>query len=347
MIDKLARHKRRVDEWALRAFGRVVEEVGGLGWPEEWIGAVREMIPGGKGMRAGLVIETARAFDGRIKPEEIMPVAAALELMQAALLIQDDVMDGDELRRGRPALHKRIELGLGERVVGGGKKAESVAYCLSDVIFFVVLGVLGEEGVTQRVRVVREFVREFVRVGFGQARDVVMAGGDYGVEEILEMYRMKTASYSFGLPLKLGAILAGQAEEVVGEMAGLGKVLGVMFQIKDDMLNVFGEVAETGKSVGSDVVEDKQTVIRAVVGEMAKNDGKARELWGYFGKPMGKGEYGKFRKMAETLGVAEQVERLLESRRAELEELVEGASVPDGVKKLLREVGAFVVARAR
>src|SRR3990172_6198169 len=132
MIDKLARHKRRVDEWALWAFGRVVEEVGGLGWPEEWIGAVREMIPGGKGMRAGLVIETARAFDGRIKPEEIMPVAAALELMQAALLIQDDVMDGDELRRGRPALHERIELGLGERVVGGGKKAESVAYCLSD-----------------------------------------------------------------------------------------------------------------------------------------------------------------------------------------------------------------------
>src|SRR3989344_4461968 len=171
MIDKLARHKRRVDEWALRAFGRVVEEVGGLGWPEEWIGAVREMIPGGKGMRAGLVIETARAFDGRIKPEEIMPVAAALELMQAALLIQDDVMDGDELRRG----------GAGAPQRGG----------------------------------------------------------------------------------------------VVGEVGGLGKVLGVMFQIKDDMLNVFGEVAETGKSVGSDVVEDKQTVIRAVGGEVAKNDGKA------------------------------------------------------------------------
>jgi len=184
-------------------------------------------------------------------------LAAALELLQAGLLIHDDIMDEDSLRRGLPTMHKRFEQ---ESSISGAHNpahlGEALALCAGDICYFSAWKLLSGFG----VEIQRLFSQELVKVCLAQARDVRF--GAHGrfpeLAEILEVYTYKTARYTICLPLAAGALAEGRAD-ALPFLEDIGLNLGLIFQLRDDYLGLFGDEAHLGKPIGSDLREGKKT----------------------------------------------------------------------------------------
>ncbi len=221
----------------------------------------------GKMIRGGLAVLGNDLFEDPCD-ESIMPVAAALELLQSALLIHDDIMDRDDLRRGRATLHRTYAREAAERSLGDPEHVGvALAICAGDIAFFaafehIAAAVLPAE---RRLRVALLVARELQRTGAAQMQDVAWGAAPperaAGEADIIDLYRYKTARYSFSLPLSAGALAAGRGETEISILDRLGEHLGIIFQIKDDDLGLFGDEAVTGKPVGSDVREGKKTIM--------------------------------------------------------------------------------------
>ena len=198
--------------------------------------------------------------------ESALAVAAALELFQSALLIHDDIMDRDTMRRGRASLfYQYCNRGLAENL---GDEAyhfgESMGICLGDLAFFLgfeILAAVTEDAPVLKV-LLKLFSRELTLVGLGQMEDIYLGKAHHRAREadILNVYRYKTSRYTFSLPLVAGALLSGAPPPVIADLEKLGENLGIIFQIKDDELGLFGNAAAIGKPVGSDLKEGKMTL---------------------------------------------------------------------------------------
>jgi geranylgeranyl diphosphate synthase type I len=188
---------------------------------------------------------------------EIFKLAAALELLQAGLLIHDDIMDEDSLRRGMPTMHKRFE----REAVGSGARdpahlGESLALCAGDICYFSAWNLLSGFG----TEIQRLFSQELAKVCLAQARDVRFGARQSfpALDEILEVYAYKTARYTICLPLMAGALASGRPD-ALPLLEDIGLNLGLIFQLKDDYLGLFGDESRLGKPVGSDLREGKKT----------------------------------------------------------------------------------------
>jgi geranylgeranyl diphosphate synthase, type I len=244
-----------------------------------------EFATGGKMIRGGLVCYASsfRSCDARAS----VTVAAAMELFQSALLIHDDIMDRDTHRRGRPSVYHQYE----ERARADGRRepahlGTSLGICAGDIAFFIAFEILAEADVSAevRARLVSLFARELSLVGVAQMVDMDAAATERAqtTEEILRLYLYKTGRYTFSLPLLAGACLCGLDTERSGELERTGEDLGMLFQIKDDELGLFGDAADTGKPVGSDIREGKKTIFHAALLRRAPSElgERVRMLWG-------------------------------------------------------------------
>jgi geranylgeranyl diphosphate synthase type I len=242
----------------------------------------------GKMIRGGLVgigYELFRNDDC----QAVTACGAALELVQSALLIHDDIMDRDTLRRGEKTLSAQYaERARSQGIREPNHAGEALGICLGDIGFFLAFHILGEAGVKKSSfeKLISLFARELVAVGAAQMLDVwngAMPSDRRRVteEEILNLYRYKTGRYTFSLPLAAGALLAGR-EEAVAALGKIGENLGVIFQIKDDELGLFGDERGIGKPIGSDVREGKITLCFAALLQKMGGDEKRRffQLWG-------------------------------------------------------------------
>ncbi len=211
----------------------------------------------GKMLRGSLLINTYQKLSGEKYNQEVLQVAAALELIGTSLLIHDDVIDQDNLRRGQETLHSQYQqLAQQKKYQQSQRFGESFAICAGDLIFFLAYELLSG-------KLLKLFSQQLSRTILGEMHDVelaLMSGGDVTKDSILQMYMDKTASYTVSLPLMAGAVLAEQSEELVVQLNELGKTLGLIFQIKDDELGLFGDEQKTGKPVGADVREGKKTL---------------------------------------------------------------------------------------
>lgn len=222
---------------------------------------------GGKRLRPIFCIYGYKCFsDAQI--DAIIGASISLELMQSYLLIHDDIMDEDELRRGKPTFHIVCKA-LGERLFGPSaprpeKFGENIAIVAGDL-----LEAYGEEVLatspfaSESVRMAVAKYAEIVKnVGYGQILDLV-AGlrGSITEDEILMIHKLKTASYTIEGPLHIGALLAGAREADLRILSSYGIPLGLAFQIQDDILGLFGSEEKTGKPVGSDLREGKKTLL--------------------------------------------------------------------------------------
>ena len=211
----------------------------------------------GKMLRGSLLINTYEKLSGSKYSEEVLRAAAALELAQTGFLIHDDIIDQDELRRGQETIHrqyakraKRNKFHQPEHV------GESLAICVADVVFFLVYELLP-------ANLVKLFSQQLSLTALGEMNDVELSlidGKEVTKDEILQMYLDKTASYSTSLPLMAGAVVANQSDEIIMQLDELGQNLGLIFQITDDELGIFGDESKTGKPVGVDIREGKKTL---------------------------------------------------------------------------------------
>ena len=228
--------------------------------------------------------------DGRRAPEEsVATVGAAMELFHSGLLVHDDIMDRDLVRRGQPSLFQQYTaLAAGERQADPEHVGQALGICAGDVACFMAFELLARARAPARTlcSILELCARELSAVGIAQMQDVAWGATRAGVEvdDILSMYIHKTGRYSFSLPLLAGARIAGAPDELQGTLAALGESVGVLFQIRDDELGLFGDERELGKPVGSDVREGKKTLLFSSLMAAAGPD-ERRRLDAIFGNP--------------------------------------------------------------
>jgi geranylgeranyl diphosphate synthase type I len=205
-------------------------------------------------------------------------VAAAMELFQAGLLAHDDIMDRDLTRRGAPTIHARYESEAREAgCADAAHLGEALGICLGDLCYFEAYALLERSlaGLPRSGEVIGLCSSVLSGVAVAQMSDVAWGAGtrEPTEDEILAMYRGKTARYSFSLPLAAGALVADDPE-LASALSALGDELGMLFQIRDDELGLFGSPGEMGKTVGSDLREGKKTLFRARLIAAAAKAGK-------------------------------------------------------------------------
>lgn len=219
------------------------------------------LIVGGKMLRGSLLINTFEQLAGQDHNSVTLTSAAALELSQAGFLIHDDIIDQDQLRRGQDTLHQQYALRAQDKKYRQpAHMGQSLALCVGDLVFFLVYELLAE---VHNPRLLTTFTHYLSVVTLGEMQDVELAFTDIkqvSKEEILQVHRDKTASYSICLPLLVGAVLAKQTEQVLSQLEQVGQSLGLIFQIKDDELGLFASQQKIGKPVGADIREGKKTL---------------------------------------------------------------------------------------
>ena len=211
---------------------------------------------GGKRIRANLAVLAYQLFGGQNK-EDMIDIAAALEIWQTGVLAQDDIIDESDQRRGRPSLHCAL---------GGNHIAEAQAMCLGDlglghIPYSIILK--SNFDLDKKMAALQCFNDTYNgNTILGQMLDIHLsdiAMPDAELEDVQQMYRLKTANYTVIGPVKIGAILAGATEEQLQLIEEFGELTGVMFQLQDDISGVFGDEKVIGKPVTSDVMEGKKT----------------------------------------------------------------------------------------
>jgi len=269
----------------------------------------------GKMLRGGLVALGCEMAGGRAGAAAVR-AGTAFELIQSGLLIHDDIMDRDPRRRGGPSVHEQYARFA---PVEAGTEAEhfgtSMAICAGEIAIFLAFEAMaGLAGPMKRTAPVQKiFAAEFGLVGLGQMLDIEAGASrdPYPERKILEIYRYKTARYSFYLPLAAGWILGGGRRPVLPALERLGLDLGLVFQIKDDEIGLFGDTGITGKPVGSDIRQGKKTLHAAALLDRAAGPDKDR-LAAVFGCPEATAADIDFvRGLAERLGVREDVRRVM------------------------------------
>jgi geranylgeranyl diphosphate synthase type I len=208
----------------------------------------------------------------------VLRAIAALELIQACALLHDDLMDASATRRGRPTVHVAFAHRHATARWRGrpARFGAAAAILLGDLALVWADDMLRGSGlpadVAARAAVPWEAMR--TEVLGGQYLDVfVQATGDSSARAALQIDRYKTAAYTVERPLHLGAAIAGADPELVGCYRRFGADVGVAFQLRDDLLGVFGDPAVTGKPAGDDLREGKRTLLLAVAVERAAQRG--------------------------------------------------------------------------
>ncbi len=215
------------------------------------IAAMKELSVGGKRLRGLLTILGYQLAGGKIN-DEVVKAAVVMELFHLGLLIQDDVMDRDGLRRGVKTIHARY---------ADAHLGESLAICAGDLTFGWGMEILSnlQSPITnnQKVEAIGVWGKYFARVGYGQMLDVSKVADE---ATLLSILNLKSGEYTCVLPLLFGATLGGASETLRKELIKYGMELGWVFQLRDDYLAEYGDSAKTGKPVGNDSREGKKTL---------------------------------------------------------------------------------------
>ena len=243
-------------------------------------------------------------------------LGVVMELLQTFLLVHDDIMDGDDTRRGQPAIHAQLR-NLCPDASRAQHYGESLGVCVGDVAAFLAQYQLAALEVDAAVA--RELQRlisaEIVKVGLAQMQDVHHGyEAEVSPEAIRAVYTLKTGRYTFSLPLMCGALLHRAEPKELERLGRIGEALGRVFQIRDDQLGLFGDERATGKPVGSDIRENKKTLHRHYLMERSAQTDRLRAIFG--AREVSVAEVEFVRAELRACGVAETIEAEIERDEA-------------------------------
>lgn len=277
-LDYLQKYNRDIEPLAEGFFSEQkkkameISEVAG-----KMVGELGGFLKGGKKLRGALVMLGYEMYGGKDVKAGLLASLVA-EILHGALLIHDDIMDQDELRRGKETLHKSY-----------GKldphHGVSMAITIGDLGFFLALELLNSLDLpSDRLSKATEVLSSYlVETGFGQALDLTYAlNKRFNEEDVLRVHQYKTAEYTFYGPLSVGAILAGAYDENLRFFRDFAIPVGIAFQLRDDELGMFASELELGKSVSSDIREGKVTLLisKALKASSVSDRKFLRSVWG-------------------------------------------------------------------
>jgi len=242
--------------------------------------ALRELVlAGGKRLRPAFCHWAFVGAGGDPGDRLVVDAGAALELLHTFALIHDDIMDGSATRRAMDTIHVRFEArhALDGWRGEGRRFGEGVAILAGDLAF-----VYADRMLAGAPRAALDVFTELrIEVNVGQYLDLVgTARGRVAEDAARRICRFKSGKYTIERPLHLGAALAGRMPELGGPLSAYGLPLGEAFQLRDDLLGVFGDRTLTGKPVGEDLREGKPTVLYALAAEAVGGPGTALDRYG-------------------------------------------------------------------
>ena len=231
---------------------------------------------GGKMLR-GTLVRLGYELLQQEPSHAIFKAAAAYEILHTSLLIHDDIIDKSPLRRGKPTLH---------RMEKNKHYGISQSLCLGDLGLMHACKLISESDFpsSRKQKALQFFLTTVTQTILGEMLDVHSAYISSRTEEqVLTIHRTKTAYYTIGGPLAVGALLGGASDSFVQTLEQFGEYLGIAFQIRDDILGVFGDKTAIGKSTTSDIEENKSTLLIIYSMKHATNEQK-NILKRYYGK---------------------------------------------------------------
>jgi geranylgeranyl diphosphate synthase type I len=342
-------------------------------WAEDASDRILAFAAQGKMVRGGILILSYEMFanpdekrtaarGGRSKkgaapapkrtPRSVVRAATALEVIHSALLIHDDIMDNDRLRRGFRTIFAQYEsIGARCRAENPERYGRSMGICVGDVGFFLASDIISRLPLESERKTALQslLARELAYVGLAQMQDVSFGAFSRTppVSDVYTLYLYKTARYTFSLPLMAGAILAGKSGKLLTRLAELGEYLGVVFQARDDEIGVFGTERETGKPVGSDIREGKKTLLYLELLRRSRG-AERRKLEGILGKStLEPSDVALVRSAIERSGARRRLQEMMEELAARAGKLIDSLRVADRYRAILSEISALGIRRTR
>jgi geranylgeranyl diphosphate synthase, type I len=314
------------------------------------LGNVKKFVlSGGKRLRSALMYYGYLGAGGTEK-EKMLKTAVSIELVHAFLLIHDDIMDRDEKRHGVDTIYHAYSK-IGKKLfpkTDYNHFGTSMALVIGDMV-----GAMGNQIIFDskfRPEIIMRALSKLQSIisitAIGQSQDLYIEyKGKASEKEIMRMYENKTAKYTIEGPLHLGALLGGGSDEMMKKLSQFAIPVGIAFQIQDDILGVFGSESKTGKAVGADVREGKQTILVAKARQKYN-----RQQKNIFEKALGNPDLNKkdlqeFQKIVIETGALEYAKKtaidLINQGKKELE----SARLNEEAKKFLLGIADYLIQR--
>ncbi len=284
MIRLVSQRRKILLEYILKVLENDKNNLISVPWANDTIERLKRFISNGKLLRGVLVTFTEEFLYGSYS-ENAFKIATAIELIQTTLLINDDIIDRDNFRRGSKAIHYQYTelaktLGIHDDSYHFG---EAMGLCASYYSAFLAIKTLSEmDGLSLDLykHIFNKFSSLMSIVGFGQMEDVFLSyvKENFTEEDIISTYVYKTSIYSFSLPMVMGALLGMKNyidEKLIQELEFIGSNLGVIFQIRDDEIGIFSNNHILGKPVGSDIKENKKTLFTYYLLQLSSEEDKS------------------------------------------------------------------------
>lgn len=307
------------------------------------LNSLEDYIAGGKKVRGALTVLGYHAAGGR-KQKEIIPVSAAVEIIHSSLLIHDDFIDKDKLRRGKPTVHEAYSKGNSKHY------GASIALIIGDIGIFLSHQLIANSKFdpSKKARAISELERLLTNTGYGEILDIAFDFKEKITwDEILKVRLYKTAHYTFVLPLTIGATLAEAKKSMLEAIEVYGENVGLAFQIRDDVLGVFGDPKVTGKSNESDIREGKITLLYKKSLKLAnKKDRKFLKKW-YGNKDLDAKKIQKIRKIIKDSGALEfsdsEARKLVEKGKSKVDKITDKKDY----QEVLQTLADYVIDREK
>lgn len=247
---------------------------------------LEDFIAGGKRIRGGLVKLGYECFGGK-NGKSVLPVAAAMEITQGAILIHDDIIDQADFRHSKQTVHRRYEAYHKKNYQKRDTLhyGESMAIIVGDAGFYEAISLIEQSDFPKnlKLRAIDQLIKFMTETCYGELLDVDLGYREKISEKaIMIINTLKTAQYTLVGPLKMGGILGGAKDSQLVRFEDYGLPVGIAFQLQDDILGMYGSVEKLGKPVDSDIKEGKNTLLytQALKRGSRLQQRKLMSLWG-------------------------------------------------------------------
>ncbi|HEY4464340.1 MAG TPA: polyprenyl synthetase family protein [Streptosporangiaceae bacterium] len=342
--------QRVTDVLAAFVSERCAEYVHGVPGARFLAGLLGEFAAGGKYVRSTFTY--LGWLSGAAEDDAALRAAASTELVHAFALLQDDVMDGSALRRGRPAAHLRLAAWHRAQGLNGpaGHFGESAAILLADLCLVWAEQLLRQSGL-DAAALARGWPRYDTLRGelaVGQFADLVNdARSRPTLDEVLDVTRRKSGNYTVRRPLELGAALAGCDERTLAVLGEYGELVGEAFQLRDDVLGVFGRPSVTGKPSGDDLRERKATSVVVVANQLATSSQEAELSRLSRRETLDDADVDRWRQLIAETGARIRIEQMISRRVSAACDRLAASGLNDFVLGALRDLAVRYTGRVR
>ncbi|MFF4188964.1 polyprenyl synthetase family protein [Streptomyces sp. NPDC001691] len=294
---------------------------------------------------------------GQPDSDALVRAAAAIELVHAAAVVHDDLIDHSSTRHGRPTVHTALsrpacgQVRDADRGPSGRDRPQPSARALAMLVGDLLMAMAGQlftssglpGAFLHRARPLwTVLARELVA---GECLEILRTGRDPELDASVKVIRYKTAKYTVEHPLQLGGLLAGATPRLLQAYSDYGLPLGEAFQLRDDLLGLFGDPAETGKDPADDVTGDRPTVLMAHALGCA-GPAEREELRGLLGQEgLTEQQVQQVRDIACRTGAVTRVEEMITARQRAAQDALAGADVTGEARRALTTLAADATTR--